>query len=288
MFSPFFLAWADWISGSRGPGCGLSDNARPTGRPGESLNGTGPESRCQRMSERSMPNGVEQMELKFYDPSRTLMPDGGIMENWKEQEVANALTTSSGGGAKAPAIVTLCRPCHVEKSRADWKGVSRKEATQSTSFAEASRDRVRTSRSQENERDLPVNDQDCSSRPPESLTLFSDPEGGSSLRTFPDSFRPTVEGISESFSRRWPTSGFTTSPGECWTADTSECPKGEGGFSSLPDVLEAEVPARFFLSPKAAAGILRRARKRGRDLPPALNEALLALSETVPESEVGK
>jgi hypothetical protein len=117
------------------------------------------------------------------------------------------------------------------------------------------------------------------SRPPESLTLFSEPEAGSSLRMFPDSFPATPDEISESFSRRWPTSGFTTSPGECWTADTSECPSDGGEFSSLPGVLEAIVPSRFYLSPKAAAGILRRALKRGRDLPSHLQSALSLLAE---------
>jgi hypothetical protein len=73
-------------------------------------------------------------------------------------------------------------------------------------------------------------------------------------------------------------SGFTTSPGECWIAVTSECPSGGGAFSSLPDVLEADVPPRFSLSPKAAAGILRRAKSRGRALPQLLHEALAALA----------
>lgn len=106
MGSPFFQAWADWISGLNGPVSESSGNAKQTEQPGESLNGIGPESRSRKMSEPLTGNGAEQMELKFYDPSRTLMADGGIMENWKEQEVANALTTSSGGGTKAPAIVT--------------------------------------------------------------------------------------------------------------------------------------------------------------------------------------
>src|SRR5262245_10921497 len=61
-------------------------------------------------------------------------------------------------------------------------------------------------------------------------------EDGSSSRTYPDFFPPTADGISPSFSRRWPTSGFTTSPGECWTADTSECPSGGGVPISLHDV----------------------------------------------------
>jgi hypothetical protein len=33
----------------------------------------------------------------------------------------------------------------------------------------------------------------------------------------------------------------------------------------LPDVLEADVHPRFYLSPRAAAGILRRAEKRGKE-----------------------
>lgn len=126
--------------------------------------------------------------------------------------------------------------------------------------------------------DSAENEADCSSRQYESLTLFSGTEDGSSLKTFPDSFPQTTDEISELFSRRWPKSGFTTSPGECWTADTSECPSGGGEFSSLPDVLEDQVPERFYLSQKAAAGILRRSEKRGRDLPKHLHQALSALS----------
>jgi hypothetical protein len=114
---------------------------------------------------------------------------------------------------------------------------------------------------------------------PESLTLFSQPEDGWSLRMFPDYSPRTVAEISPSFSRRWPSSGFTTSPGESWTVDTSECPSGGGAFSSLRDVLEDDVPRRYFLSRKAAAGILRRAAKRGRELPAHLDRALRTLSE---------
>jgi hypothetical protein len=98
------------------------------------------------------------------------------------------------------------------------------------------------------------------------------------LRTFPDFFPPTVDEISPSFSRRWPSSGSMTSPGECWTHDTSECPSEGAVSSSLPDVLEETVPERFYLSPRAAAGILRRAEKRGRELPPALATALQVLA----------
>lgn len=266
-------------SASNGPDTESSANVKPTPQPDESSNGTGPEFHSPTTSEPLTLTGCEatawdslnhtESELvptlgqntgmatgragviAFFDPSRTLMPDGSIMENWKKQEVANALTKSSGGGTKAPAILT--------------------------SSAEDSP--AKTSPSPANEQGSTANAPVSSSKQPESLTLFSDPEDGCSLRMFPDFFPQTVEGISESFSRRWPTSGFTTSPGECWTADTSECPSDGGEFSSLPDVLEATVPERFFLSPKAAAGIMRRAGKRGKELPEHLDRALRALSE---------
>jgi hypothetical protein len=38
------------------------------------------------------------------------------------------------------------------------------------------------------------------------------------------------------------------------------------------------VPQRFYLSPKACAGILRRAEKRGKELPAALDRALRAVA----------
>jgi hypothetical protein len=48
----------------------------------------------------------------------------------------------------------------------------------------------------------------------------------------------------------------------------------------LSDVLETgDVPQRFFLSAKACSGILRRAGKRGKELPVALRKALEAVSK---------
>jgi len=63
--------------------------------------------------------------------------------------------------------------------------------------------------------------------------------------------------------------------GGCWTLNTLEFPK-EGVASSLSDVLEpiGDVPSRYFLSPTACRGILRRAAKRGKNLPLALRQAL--------------
>jgi hypothetical protein len=41
------------------------------------------------------------------------------------------------------------------------------------------------------------------------------------------------------------------------------------------EVLETEVSPRYLLSPKACEGIMRRATRRGKTLPPALEKALL-------------
>jgi hypothetical protein len=137
---------------------------------------------------------------------------------------------------------------------------------------------AKTSPSQADEQDSTVPAPDSSSSSPGSQMSLYAQEDGSSLRTSPACSLPPVDEISRSFSARWATSGFTTSPGECWTADTSECPSAGDASSSLGDVLLATVPERFFLSPRAAAGILRRAAKRGRELPRPLAEALMDLA----------
>jgi hypothetical protein len=127
----------------------------------------------------------------------------------------------------------------------------------------------------------PGNDPASSSSSHGLQTSLFQPEGTSSSRTFPDYFPARTDEISPSFSRRWPSSGFTTSPGECWTADTSESPNdGAASSSSLADVLQDDVPSKYFLSPRAAAGILRRAEKRGRALPSHLLAALEAVART--------
>ena len=68
---------------------------------------------------------------------------------------------------------------------------------------------------------------------------------------------------------------------EFWTLSTSEWTGLDGlslsddGVCSLSDILETgAVPQRYYLSARACAGILRRAERRGRDLPPTLSRAL--------------
>jgi len=93
-------------------------------------------------------------------------------------------------------------------------------------------------------------------------------------KTSPVSSRLSEDGIFTLSSKRWPTSGFMTSRGEYSTPSSSEFPSDGGVSSSLPDVLQASVPPKYFLSAKAAAGIIRRATKRGKALPVELDAAL--------------
>jgi hypothetical protein len=60
-----------------------------------------------------------------------------------------------------------------------------------------------------------------------------------------------------------------------WTATLTPSHSGDA-VCSLSDVLEAThlVPQRFYLSQRACEGILRRAERRGKTLPPMLLVAL--------------
>lgn len=66
--------------------------------------------------------------------------------------------------------------------------------------------------------------------------------------------------------------------GEFSMLNISECPNGAVA-SSLSQVLETgSIPQRFFLSSVACQGILRRAERRGKLLPPSLRGALQAVA----------
>ena len=109
----------------------------------------------------------------------------------------------------------------------------------------------------------------------ESCTRF-DPLGSSS-RMFPDfSVVTTDETLRKSSGFSWSSAGMGFN-GACLTASFSESPS-VAAVCSLSDILESHVPQRFFLSPRAAQGILRRAKKRGRELPPRLQAALESLA----------
>jgi hypothetical protein len=70
------------------------------------------------------------------------------------------------------------------------------------------------------------------------------------------------------------------SPTGFLTLNTSEWPS-DAAVCSLSDTLETgDVPQRFFLSAKACQGILRRAEKRGKKLPPLLRQALESVAQS--------
>ena len=109
--------------------------------------------------------------------------------------------------------------------------------------------------------------------------------GGWSGKMYPAFCHPTEDGILVPSSGRWQNSGMG-SPIGFLTLSTSEwnhilAPSlNDDGVCSLSDILETGVvPRRYFLSAKACLGILRRAAKRGKELPPPLRRALEAVVE---------
>ena len=68
--------------------------------------------------------------------------------------------------------------------------------------------------------------------------------------------------------------------------NTGECPSEENG-SFLSQILQADVPQRFYLSRKACLGILRRASARGKALPEILKKALEQQAERMREDGDG-
>ena len=104
-------------------------------------------------------------------------------------------------------------------------------------------------------------------------------------RTSPAFCHRGTDGTLAPSSGDWSNSGMG-SPIECWTLNTCEWTGLDGlslkdaGVSSLSDVLEAgDVPQRYYLTPRACAGILRRAVNRGKDLPQLLARALEAVAD---------
>ncbi len=88
----------------------------------------------------------------------------------------------------------------------------------------------------------------------------------------------TKEETSRSLYKRWPSSGIVLG-GVYLTADTSESPN-HARESTLLDVIGAEpAPQRYYLSPNAAAGMLRRAKQMQRTLFPPLSASLTLLAQ---------
>lgn len=100
----------------------------------------------------------------------------------------------------------------------------------------------------------------------------------SSSRTFQVFSLPTEGETSESSFKRWPASGMTLG-GVCLTAGTLESPSHVKESTLLAAIEMGEVPPKYFLSPNAARGMLRRVNRMGRNLFPPLRQALEILAK---------
>ncbi len=73
---------------------------------------------------------------------------------------------------------------------------------------------------------------------------------------------------------------ISQSHGEYLTRNTGMSPKDES-VSTLSQILMAQVPEKYYLSPRACLGILRRASSRGKQLPEVLRKALERQAKSV-------
>jgi len=103
-------------------------------------------------------------------------------------------------------------------------------------------------------------------------------QDGLSLRTSLAYYPLGRDGILPSSFKGWRNSGMALSGGS-WTLNISAWPS-DAVVCSLLDILEMDVPQKYFLSARAARGILRRAEKRGRALPDLLRTALQQIITT--------
>lgn len=116
----------------------------------------------------------------------------------------------------------------------------------------------------------------------ESLANYG--QDGAASRMFRGFAAQTADVISPASSPTWMNSG-SMRRGQLWTLNTSES-RNVAPACSLSEVLEEldpENPAqrRYWLSPRAARGILRRALRRGRPLPERLVRRLVEIGGTV-------
>ena len=106
------------------------------------------------------------------------------------------------------------------------------------------------------------------------------------LQDLPDEYRKFLMGDGETAGLCEDEEDVTTSLGECWTLNTLEYPN-DAVESSLSQVLETDFAPKYYLTPKACHGILRRAKVRGRTLPVALEKALeMAAQTTTPHKQI--
>ena len=94
-------------------------------------------------------------------------------------------------------------------------------------------------------------------------------------RMFPDCSLAELAATSLPSSLNWTGSGLLED-GQLLTLSSLALHSADAAYSvcSLAEILEPHVAPKYYLSPRACRGILRRATKRGRALPPALELAL--------------
>lgn len=72
--------------------------------------------------------------------------------------------------------------------------------------------------------------------------------------------------------------GGLSTPSTGFLSEDVGCLLSASSHPRLTDVLQSDVLPKYFLSAKAATGILRRAERRGKTLPAQLQAALTALA----------
>ncbi len=114
-------------------------------------------------------------------------------------------------------------------------------------------------------------DQDLPSTISELSTQLS--QDGSFGKTYRVSFQQTKEWISGTLPKSLPVAGLAYA-GEYLTLSGLEL-VSDAEESFLSDILETgDLPTKYYLSPKACQGILRRSKERGKTLPERLRLAL--------------
>ncbi len=117
--------------------------------------------------------------------------------------------------------------------------------------------------------------------PPRGRTSASSSRRSSELRTIPFMSLDLTPGhgnlLGESY---WEL--ISPSPGGSSTLNTGPAPLSEEDVYSLSQILQDAPPRKYYLSKTACLGILRRARERGKELPPQLKTALMAQAGLTP------
>ena len=140
---------------------------------------------------------------------------------------------------------------------------------------------VKTYQLPDSARDWLESDLDFGSSSIEFLQSLS--RDGLSSRTSPACYPATKDETLPSSFKGWSNSGMACAGGFL----TLSMPEyhSAAAVCSLSAVLETDVPQKYFLSARAARGILRRAARRGKELPAMLHRALLQVAEEQSEPE---